>query len=174
MNNYHRKCPVIIDIEASGFGPDSYPIEVGVITDEDSSYCRLIRPQAHWTHWDRQAQQIHGIERSLIMQFGHPPSIVAQGLNQLLKGKTAYSDGWVVDKPWLIRLFEAADMEMQFSVSPIEVLLTEAQMEIWSETKQDIIRQTRLKRHRASADARIIQQTYLRTLALGRADTVGL
>ena len=34
--------PDIIDIEASGFGPDSYPIEIGVALSSGEKYCSLI------------------------------------------------------------------------------------------------------------------------------------
>lgn len=155
-----------MDIEASGFGNDSYPIEVGVVTDENVSFCRLIRPAPDWTHWDKQAQSVHGISRELLQLYGHPLKVVARGLNQLLKDKTVYTDGWVVDKPWINRLFTEAGVTMQFGVSPIELLLTEAQAMIWHETKDAISQQAHIKRHRASADARIIQQTFLRTQAL--------
>lgn len=42
--------PLIIDLEASGFGRDSYPIEVGVALDYDRKFCSLIRPQPQWAH----------------------------------------------------------------------------------------------------------------------------
>ncbi len=40
---------------------------------------------------------------------------VAAELNELLNGKTLYSDGRVVDKPWLTTLFHRAQMTMKFS-----------------------------------------------------------
>lgn len=39
-----RKTPNNIDVEASGFGGESYPIEVGVALDDDTKYCALIQP----------------------------------------------------------------------------------------------------------------------------------
>jgi hypothetical protein len=44
--------PYIIDIEASGFGEESYQIEIGVILNDESKYCALIRPQPDWLYWD--------------------------------------------------------------------------------------------------------------------------
>jgi hypothetical protein len=35
--------PNIIDIEASGFGVDSYPIEVGIVLSTGQKYCALIK-----------------------------------------------------------------------------------------------------------------------------------
>ena len=37
--------PTILDLEASGFGRDSYPIEVGYVLPDGSSFCSLIRPR---------------------------------------------------------------------------------------------------------------------------------
>ena len=64
--------PVIIDIEASGFGRGSYPIEIGYYTPEGSSYCTLICPEADWVHWDASAESVHGIQRELLLRKGKP------------------------------------------------------------------------------------------------------
>ncbi|MBT5230515.1 MAG: hypothetical protein HOM11_09600 [Methylococcales bacterium] len=157
--------PYIIDIEASGFGPESYPIEVGIVLNQES-YCSLIQPASDWVHWDKQAESVHQVPRPLLFTHGKPAQDVAEELNHLLAGKTVYSDGWVVDKPWLIRLFETARVRQQFTISAIEMILSEQQLNIWDQCKLDIIEQLKLERHRASNDALIIQQTYIRTLQL--------
>ena len=41
--------PLIIDVEASGFGATSYPIEVGVALDGRDNFCSLILPASDWT-----------------------------------------------------------------------------------------------------------------------------
>ena len=131
--------PIIIDVEASGFGATSYPIEVGVALDDDTKYCSLITPAPEWEHWDTEAEKVHGIGRDVLDTHGKPPEEVAANLNQLLEGKTLYSDGWVVDKPWLTTLFAEARMQMSFSVSPLEMILSEQQMERWHDTKDRIL-----------------------------------
>jgi len=130
--------PFIIDIEASGFGSTSYPIEVGVVLDNDQKFCSLIMPSEDWTHWDDQAEQVHHISRSALHFYGKPVTMVADQLNESFAGMILYSDGWVVDKPWLTRLFYAARREMKFTVSPLEMILSEQQMTIWQETKDKI------------------------------------
>ena len=110
-----------------------------------------------------EAEAIHGITLGLLRQHGHSVYEVANTLNQNLFGTTVYSDGWVVDKPWLIELFSAAGISMGFTISSIETLLDEYQIEIWDETKQQVINALNLTRHRASSDAKIIQETYMRT-----------
>lgn len=41
--------PLIIDIEASGFGPRINPIEVGVAFENDAKFYSLILPAPDWT-----------------------------------------------------------------------------------------------------------------------------
>lgn len=115
--------PIIIDIEASGFGDRSYPIEVGVALDDDTKYCSLILPAPDWDHWDDAAEKVHRIARDILETHGRTVQEVAASLNRLFEGRTLYSDGWVVDKPWLTTLFHKAGMDMKFRVSPLELIL---------------------------------------------------
>jgi len=157
--------PNIIDIEASGFGVDSYPIEVGVITTEGDKYCTLIQPEPDWVFWDDKAEVLHKIGRPLLLKRGKPVREVANELNHILAGQTLYSDGWVVDHPWLIKLYAAAGLSPSFTLSALEMILREKQMERWHYIKGVVTEELKLQRHRASADAEIIQETYFRTLA---------
>ena len=161
--------PFIIDVEASGFGSTSYPIEVGVALDDGRKYCTLILPSPGWTHWDKDAEKVHGISRDLLHTYGMPVDQVADTLNELLDGVTLFTDGWVVDKPWLTTLFYAAGKPMSFDISPLEMILSEEQMAHWHATKDKIIEEMNLARHRASYDAWIIQETYRQTLGMEHA-----
>ncbi len=161
MPSFRR--PFIIDVEASGFGQSSYPIEIGLALEENVRYCSLVRPSDNWTHWDKKAQAVHHITRNLLIEKGKPIHKVALEINALLGRMTVYSDGWVVDKPWITRLFEKAAIVQSFHISPLEMILTEDQMEIWHETKDRIIKESKFKRHRASTDAFIIQETFTQT-----------
>ena len=155
--------PAIIDVEASGFGSFSYPIEVGVIDHSGKRFCSLIKPQNDWTHWDEQAESLHGISRQLLSEKGLSAQQVCQQLNQFLMGQIVYSDGWVVDDTWLIKLFHAAKVTKQFHVSSLEMILNEAQMSLWHVTKDKLFEQMKEQRHRASSDAALIQNTFVAT-----------
>lgn len=155
--------PNIIDIEASGFGVDSYPIEVGVVLSTGQKYCALIKPADDWLYWDQKAELVHGLSLELLWSHGKPISIVTRELNALLENMTVYSDGWVVDKPWLSRLFYRSGLTPNFFLSSLEYILKEPQMEIWTETQQQVMADLALTRHRASTDALVIQETYART-----------
>ena len=156
--------PYIIDIEASGLGPGSYPIEIGLALERGQRYCSLIRPAPEWVKWDHRAEMVHRISRDLLLHDGRPVAEVAHQLNRLLEGKVVFSDAWGVDNPWIIELFASAGVEQRFSVSALEMILNEKQIELWSETRDRVARDLGLRRHRASNDALIIQETYLETM----------
>jgi hypothetical protein len=162
MNHVNK--PFIIDVEASGFGSSSYPIEIGVALNDGRKFCTLISPAPDWTHWDDEAEKVHKVTRDTLKTYGKPIQEVADQLNEMLAGMTLYSDGWVVDKPWLTTLFHAAGRPMKFSVSPLEMILSEKQMAAWHETKDKVSIEMNLARHRASNDAWIIQETFRKTL----------
>jgi len=158
--------PSIIDIEASGFGNYGYPIEIGIAHHSGDRFCTLITPAPSWRYWDDTAERVHHITRSHLKTHGKNIYEVAKLLNARYAGQTLYSDGWVVDKPWLSTLFYEAKIAMNFSVSPLELILTEQQMAAWHSVKEQVAEELNLPRHRASNDAQIIQETYRRTALL--------
>lgn len=154
--------PTIIDVEASGFGKGSYPIEVGFITSDKQLKCTLVKPEASWTSWCTEAEKIHGINRSILITKGQPIREVACWLNTCLDGQTVYSDAWLNDMCWLGRLFEEAELYQTFRIESLLSLINEEEREIWSEVYQSVLAETKLIRHRASTDAKLIQETYLK------------
>ena len=104
----------VIDIEASGFGARSYPIEVGYVRPDGRAFCTLVRPRRHWTHWDAAAERVHGIARETLLRHGREVDEVAQRLNDDLAGLTVYCDGWAHDYPWLAALYEEAGLGPSF------------------------------------------------------------
>jgi hypothetical protein len=155
--------PSIIDVEASGFGARSYPIEIGIVRYDGAKWCKLIRPVDSWVHWDQEAESLHGITRAMLNTYGVCPVKVCHELNAFLSNTIVYSDGWVVDNPWLIKLFAAASVQMSFSCRALEYVLSEPQMALWHDVKTNIESQSDDRRHRASTDAKVIQSTYVET-----------
>ena len=147
-------------------GSNSYPIEVGLALDPGQRYCSLIKPVDQWVHWDKQAESVHKISRDILTENGHQVTDVALKLNNLLENRVVYSDAWVVDNPWVIELYTAAKIDKTFTISALEMILTEKQMDLWVETRDSVVMDLGLERHRASNDAWIIQETYVRTLAI--------
>lgn len=154
--------PAFIDLEASGFGSTSYPIEVGLVLADGRSYSSLILPQAEWKHWDASAETVHGIKRGWLLQHGRPALEVAQEINRQLRGLTVYCDSWYHDFNWLSRLFDAAGMAPSFRLEDLRILLNQEEADSWQATKVLVQREMRLDRHRASNDARVLQATLMR------------
>lgn len=148
----------VIDIEASGFGRRSYPIEVGYVLPDGRAACMLVRPAPAWTHWNDEAEQVHGITRSILDIHGRTPHEVATALNRDLAGLTVYCDGWAHDYPWLAALFEEAGVRQKFKLESVGALLDEPGMARLDQARRDAISEMGLKRHRASNDARALQQ----------------
>lgn len=159
-NNQHA--PAVLDIEASGFGRSSYPIEIGFVLPDGHTYCTLIRPETHWTHWDPQAERVHHIARPLLLARGRPVQEVARAVNAQLAGQTVYSDGWAHDYSWLGALFDAADLYPAFKLDNLRTLLSDDQADQWHRVKAEISAERGSQRHRASADARLLQLTLVR------------
>lgn len=156
--------PYIIDIEASGFGHDSYPIEIGLALNQEDRYCSLVKPQPDWTHWDMGAEETHHIPRNLIETRGKPAAVVAHELNSLLGEGFVFSDGSVVDVPWITKLYQAARTTRSFQIYDLQTILSEKQMREWHTCKTQVLEELNIERHRASNDARVIQETFRRTL----------
>lgn len=154
--------PAVIDIEASGFGRASYPIEIGYVLPDATCFCTLVQPAPHWTHWDAEAERVHQIRRESIERHGRNVHEVARLLNERLGGMTVYSDGWANDYPWIGALYEEADLSPSFRLETLRALLNEDEARAWHDTKQRVRDELALPRHRASADARVLQLTLQR------------
>jgi hypothetical protein len=152
--------PCVIDIEASGFGRTSYPVEVGFVLPDGSARCMLVRPPEEWTHWDSQAQRVHRLSRPLLMRHGKSAVEVADLLNEQLAGRNVYSDNWAHDHAWLARLYQSAASSPAFRLRHLRELLDEEQAARWDEACTKARAGTRAMRHRASNDARVLQRAW--------------
>jgi hypothetical protein len=156
--------PPIIDLEASGFGRDSYPIEVGFVLEDGRTGCTLIRPEPGWTHWDGAAERVHGITQAVLLDRGRSVAEVARWLNDHLRGRTVYTDAWAHDYPWLARIFDAAGVVPRFRVGHLRTLLDDEQALAWHSRLLEVRGHPRPPRHRASVDAREIRAALALTL----------
>lgn len=150
----------MIDIEASGFGGGSYPIEVGFVGSDGKTFCGLIRPEPDWLHWDPAAEALHGISREQLQRHGRPVGWMARAINARLSGQVVYCDGWGHDYAWLNRLFEVAALQPSFRLDDLRSLLSEDEAARWHPVTQAVRARLRLTRHRASSDARVLQLAF--------------
>lgn len=160
--SHNEELPIVIDVEASGFGVGSYPIEVGVVMGDGRTHCRLIRPEPDWRHWEPAAEAVHCLDRQTLERVGRPAEEVAHWLNGLLHGRVVYSDAWGQDYAWLSRLYDAAQSQPTFRLEALAGLLADAEMSIWHSAREAVESRLGERRHRASNDARVLQQTLQR------------
>jgi hypothetical protein len=147
-----------LDVEASGLGPDSYPIEVGWCDIDDRRGSVLIRPAPGWTHWQPAAEAIHGIARAHIEAEGVPVTGAAARIAEAVAGRTLYSDNPMMDGLWLARLFAAAGWaEMPVRVEDTVALALSAEGRVsdmgWEQAER-VARRIAPITHRAADDAR--------------------
>ncbi|MEJ1392572.1 MAG: hypothetical protein RPU34_17065, partial [Candidatus Sedimenticola sp. (ex Thyasira tokunagai)] len=72
-------------------------------------------------------------------------------------------DAWGHDSSWLGKLYNAAGVSQEFRLESIRYLMSEQQTKSWHETKEQVLRELNLPRHRASSDALVIQETFKQT-----------
>ena len=125
-------------------------------------HCTLIRPEDDWLHWNEEAESLHGITRDILLVNGKSPLKVAMLLNEWLDGGTVYTDAWGNDSCWLALLYETANIQQRFTIDSVASLISQEQMSQWHPTKNQVIQEMDLKRHRASSDALILQTTFER------------
>ncbi|HEX8193279.1 MAG TPA: transcriptional regulator [Allosphingosinicella sp.] len=101
---------VFIDFEASSLGKKSYPIEVGWVFEDGRSENMLIRPPPEWTDWDVEAEAIHGISRSRLVEEGTPVEAVAHRLLSEVGGHSVYASAPSWDGKWLSQLLRGAGL----------------------------------------------------------------
>lgn len=160
-SDYGSDTIAFIDVEASGLGPHSWPIEVGWIFATGSPRSMLIQPADNWsmTAWEKSAEKLHRISPTQIVTEGKPPLDTALVLNAALAGVTVYSDAPDYDSFWLFRLYDAAGIKPNYRLNDIGDLLRP----IWKGEPKDLVTKatrTAPHTHRAGDDVLHLQKMY--------------
>ena len=141
---------ICIDLEASGLGPDSYPVEVAWKSAESGAQDSfLINPESAegWVFWDEFAEEMHGIEWSTLTKSGIGVRAACERLNTALFGKDVVCDALEFDAFWLRRLFRAGCQPMNFTLKGIESVLSPEQR-----IQYRLVSRSQYRRHRALDD----------------------
>lgn len=158
---------IIIDVEASGLHPDSYPIEIAwydIENQESDSF--LIRPTSYWYYWDPEAELIHGIDRAQLLSKGVSVFEAGDRLIEGLKGRPVHSDAVAFDKMWIDTLLEASGTSIELEktgfsnkvhVKSVFELVAEDKIGFLADLLKDAERP-----HRALEDCRVIGNCILR------------
>ena len=150
-----------VDVEASGLGPYSWPIEVGWGFHGQPARSVLIKPAEAWSMraWEKSAESLHRIPPDRLLTEGRDPLDVALGLNAALGQATVYSDAPDYDSFWLFRLYDAAGVRPNYRLADLGDLLRP----VWKGDPDDLVRQasaTAPHTHRAADDVRHLQVMY--------------
>lgn len=147
--------PCFLDVEATGFGPDSHPIEIAWSDEAGEIHRCLIDPTPvpEWTDWSAEAERVHGIDRDRLRRNGWPPDYVANLLTQALKDKTVYTDAPDYDGRWIARLFAAVGQPVPFRCEHIDELLLSILRTPEAPVWQAMVRIDQLKREVAAVSA---------------------
>lgn len=145
-----------LDVEASGLGSGSYPIELGWAIPWSASGGVLIRPALDWTYWNPASERLfHRISRQHLEQHDVPP---AQALAQIIKavqGHQVYSADPDFDVHWLGLLARAAWETTPFEIGDAQKLFRAAAAQRHRNLDAITIEAERRRPHihRAQADA---------------------
>ncbi|MEM9421081.1 MAG: hypothetical protein AAF986_01020 [Pseudomonadota bacterium] len=158
-----------IDVEASGLGPNSWPIEVGWVFATGEARAVLIRPADNWsmTAWEKSAEALHGISPPTLVTSGRGALDVALILNAALGGAAVYSDAPDYDSFWLFRLYDAAGVKPNYRLKDLGDLLRP----LWDRQPRELVdlaSEEAPHTHRAAADVLHLQVMY--RLARARAE----
>ncbi|MBB3048940.1 hypothetical protein FHR99_003214 [Litorivivens lipolytica] len=149
----------IVDIEASGLSPESYPIQVAWVgLDGGPPDGFFIVPAEGWTYWDYNAQDLHGISRAKLLAEGISIYEACQRLNETFRGCELYSDAPGHDQFWLSQLFESAEVHDEMpELASVFTLLT-------ADETEEFIRICGLQRrtHDALSDCSDVREAIIR------------
>ncbi|MDT0501753.1 MULTISPECIES: exonuclease domain-containing protein [unclassified Halomonas] len=153
-----------LDVEASGLQkPDSFPIEIGWADTLGNSDEFLIYPIDTWFHWDKQAEALHGITHTQLLEAGISVIDAACRLNDMLGVERVYCDALSFDGFWLDRLFKAAGMAPSFLLTDVFELYGA----LGAELAEEMVRKLREipATHRALEDAERYAAAYREVMA---------
>ena len=94
---------------------------------------------------------------------------MAEALNARLAAQTVYCDAWGHDYPWLARLYDAAGLSPTFRLEHLHRLLDDDDAPRFATLKAAFAAASSQPRHRASADALVLQNAWRQTMAERRA-----
>ncbi|ADM10020.1 hypothetical protein PB2503_09839 [Parvularcula bermudensis HTCC2503] len=150
-----------IDIEASGLGPHSWPIEVGWVFETGDAHALLVKPADQWSMkaWEKSAEALHRITPNRLITEGRDPLETALILNAAIGSATVYSDAPDYDSFWLFRLYDAAGIKPNYILNDIGDLLRP----IWPREPKELVALASDEKphaHRAAADVLHLQAMY--------------
>ena len=144
---------VFLDLEASGLGSSSWPVEVGWCFLSGRPVSLLITPHEDWRDeaWDPEAERLHGLSRKKLERKGEDAGAVCDRMNAALEGRLVYSDAPDWDGFWLYRLFSAGKRRQAFKLRDFAELFAATPSDDFLQAKERA-QKIAPHRHRAKDD----------------------
>lgn len=155
---------IIIDIEASSLGTNSYPIEVGLF-GYNLSYSNLIIPEKEWVDWSQESEKIHNLDRNYLFEHGVSIKKIADDLNVLLHNKTIYSDAVSWDSFWIDKLFFKSGRYRNFDMKSV-YNLSKNKKEDFLKNRGFLFEEEQKKgneKHRVGVDTKVIHKAAIKS-----------
>ncbi len=159
-----------IDIEASGWPPLGYAIEIAWNDKKGNIHNFLINPYSFddksFEFWSPDSQKVHNISRQMLREQGVDGQWLVEYLNNELKGQTLYSDAILYDTYWIDFIYKACHYRRNWKIKGAEqvwyhVFGKHYQNEVtyWIlSLEEEGIHHT----HRAADDVRLLLEIYKR------------
>lgn len=160
---------IIIDCEASGLGPESYPIEIGIAYQNgpEGSLDFKIKPHADWTHWNEISESVHNIKREEL-ENGISIYDAVYKLNSQLRDCKVYSDADAFDEAWINCLFDKVGVQRNFDFRSIYELKFNRDVYKAEKTRLTLLANKspnpEKRAHRAKIDAEIIRKALFKAI----------
>ncbi len=176
------KIPRFLDVEASSFDKNSYPIEIAWSNPDGTIESHLINPYSvdDWTDWDYHAQQIHGISRKLCRESGvHPTSLCERMSQSIAPGELIYADGGPLDQDWIDVLYGAGSTQgfSRFQVVHSDAIMlpllssaasdSSKRWQLYEQLKADARKKVN-GQHRAALDVQYLIELFLLCTAVSK------
>ena len=119
---------MFVDLEASGLGEDSWPIEIGFAWIEGGRVrwaSKLIRPEPGWPRsaWSSESAVVHGITMTELHR-AEDAADVARWAAAVMGNRVVVSDAPSYDGVWLDRLLAAAGLVERPPLRDFDVLVS--------------------------------------------------
>lgn len=157
------------DVEASGLGAGSYPIEVGWTLADGTGGAVLVGHEP-WLGfdqgWDPNAEHIHGLSKEHLLAHGLDADRAAEAVRAALAGRVLVSDAPGMDGMWLAELLAEAGAPWQRP--PVLDALDLFEAALGDEVAADILWQAERRSghvHRAQPDSAVLWRVWQGCLA---------
>ncbi|KAI1699014.1 hypothetical protein Ddc_18806 [Ditylenchus destructor] len=136
--------------------------EIGFVEATGLPFCSLIQPAPEWQHWDEQAEQLHGISRELLLRHGRPREWVAKRSTGDWPDRPSTATAGATITAGCPSSSRAPAACRASSWKTCGGCSARTRRAAGPPCRRRCANEARLRRHRASADAKVLQMTLMR------------